>query len=331
MVELTVLGISLQGEANTPVLLLHPQGSGKILSVGIGPMEALSISTALHTADISAAFAGRGIEDSRFSAGAMRPAEHPASNGQADGGSRTPPVLETRGSQGLLARPMTHDFMLHLINALDGHLLGVEILRVENGVFFAEAVFSTHTRLVRLDCRPSDGIALALRCGAVIRAAEPVLAHAEDIVAVMESLPEHVRTVAAAKLTAETMRAAKTGIADFSRVPLVVEAALAAKDKFAQEDARSALRRAALKMREAEELAARSPNIRVSLVRQGIKGESEVLDEFQFPVADIPKKVLNSLVVPPLESGDTGETGGTDDERWAVLLRILSPETKVLM
>ena len=74
----------------------------------------------------------------------------------------------------------------------------------------------------------------------------------------------------------------------------------------------------------------RRPRIRVALVRQGDKGEAEVLEEFQIPADGIPRDVLASLGLSRSEAEALGRES-SDDERWAMLLRMLSPETKVPM
>lgn len=70
------------------------------------------------------------------------------------------------------ARPLTHELMQAIVDGLGDELTAVHIVRVDDGVFFAELVFASG---VRLDARPSDSIALALRCGAEIYCIEDVL------------------------------------------------------------------------------------------------------------------------------------------------------------
>ena len=74
----------------------------------------------------------------------------------------------------------------------------------------------------------------------------------------------------------------------------------------------------------------KGPRIRVALVRQHGKGEAEVLEEFQVPAEGIPKEVLASLGLSRSEAEALGRES-SDDDRWAMLLRMLSPETKVPM
>lgn len=76
-------------------------------------------------------------------------------------------------------RPMTHDLIGNLLRALDDvSVLQVVITKREHGTFYAELELRHGERVINLDCRPSDGIAVAIRLGLPIFAAdelEPVL------------------------------------------------------------------------------------------------------------------------------------------------------------
>ena len=72
-------------------------------------------------------------------------------------------------------RPMTHDLLRDLLEALDKPLRQVTITDLREGVFYAELQFDDG---VTVSARPSDAIALAMRTGAVIRSSESVLAEA---------------------------------------------------------------------------------------------------------------------------------------------------------
>jgi bifunctional DNase/RNase len=72
-------------------------------------------------------------------------------------------------------RPMTHDLLKDLLEALDRPLQSVTISDLRDGVFYAELAFDGG---VVVSARPSDAIALAMRTGAVIRGEEAVLAEA---------------------------------------------------------------------------------------------------------------------------------------------------------
>ena len=76
------------------------------------------------------------------------------------------------------SRPMTHDLMLDALTNLDARIDHVLINDAKNGVFYARLCLSQYGRLVDLDARPSDAIALALRQEAPIHIDESVLERA---------------------------------------------------------------------------------------------------------------------------------------------------------
>jgi hypothetical protein len=72
-------------------------------------------------------------------------------------------------------RPLTHDLAKTLILALGADLQRVAITKVEDRTYFAELQLVKGTELLAVDARPSDSIAIALRCGAPIFAADELL------------------------------------------------------------------------------------------------------------------------------------------------------------
>jgi len=66
------------------------------------------------------------------------------------------------------ARPLTHDLMKNLVGALDARLLSVEITALESDTFYANLVLEQDGAQKRLDCRPSDALALVVRTGVPI-------------------------------------------------------------------------------------------------------------------------------------------------------------------
>jgi bifunctional DNase/RNase len=69
-------------------------------------------------------------------------------------------------------RPLTHDLLRDILQALDVTVSEIRITALEDGVFYAVLVF---TNGVEVSARPSDAIALALRVGAPIRGAVEVM------------------------------------------------------------------------------------------------------------------------------------------------------------
>jgi uncharacterized protein len=74
-----------------------------------------------------------------------------------------------------MPRPMTHDVMASLVQQFHGHLDAVEITDLLDGAFVANLAVSGPTGDLRLDTRPSDAIALAVRLHAPLFVSEHVL------------------------------------------------------------------------------------------------------------------------------------------------------------
>ncbi|HVP97078.1 bifunctional nuclease family protein [Methanoregula sp.] len=75
-------------------------------------------------------------------------------------------------------RPFTHDLFLDLMGKYAISVDRLEIDSVEDGVYYAHLVLVSDGRTESLDCRPSDGIAVALRAGAPVLVEEGLLAAA---------------------------------------------------------------------------------------------------------------------------------------------------------
>jgi bifunctional DNase/RNase len=72
-------------------------------------------------------------------------------------------------------RPLTHDLMASLVESFEGHLDAVEVTDLQNGTYFANLALSGPIGERRIDTRPSDAIALAVRLGAPLYVSEHVL------------------------------------------------------------------------------------------------------------------------------------------------------------
>lgn len=73
-------------------------------------------------------------------------------------------------------RPLTHDLLAHLISRLGGRLLCVRINAVKGTTFYAQLeVITPSGEHTYIDARPSDALALAVRLGVSIYAAQDVL------------------------------------------------------------------------------------------------------------------------------------------------------------
>jgi len=72
-------------------------------------------------------------------------------------------------------RPLTHDLCKTLITGMGGTLRRIQITKVENRTYYAEMHIRVEDRMIQIDARPSDSIAIALRFAAPIFAQEDLL------------------------------------------------------------------------------------------------------------------------------------------------------------
>lgn len=72
-------------------------------------------------------------------------------------------------------RPMTHDLIKVILDHIGVPLQRVVVTELRDKTFFAELELGDNGNTRRVSCRPSDAIAVAVRCGAPIFAAEEVL------------------------------------------------------------------------------------------------------------------------------------------------------------
>lgn len=75
-------------------------------------------------------------------------------------------------------RPLTHDLMRDLIETLGAQLKRVEISELTDNTFFARLILGRADQETVIDARPSDAIALAMRCDAPVFVAPDVMQHA---------------------------------------------------------------------------------------------------------------------------------------------------------
>ncbi len=78
-------------------------------------------------------------------------------------------------------RPMTHDLLRNMIAQLDARVTRIVINDLRDSTFFAQIRLSLGDRMLEIDARPSDAIALALRTEAPIYVAQSVLEQAQTI------------------------------------------------------------------------------------------------------------------------------------------------------
>ncbi len=72
-------------------------------------------------------------------------------------------------------RPMTHDLLFDMLGELEVNCQRVSVTELRENTFYATITLSINGRDVEIDSRPSDALALAVRAGAPIFAAEDVM------------------------------------------------------------------------------------------------------------------------------------------------------------
>lgn len=91
-------------------------------------------------------------------------------------------------------RPLTHDLIKTLADAMKTRLKEVFIYRLNVGIFYSELLFETDMNLIKIDSRTSDAIALALRYDCPIYTTAEIIAKAgilvnHEDVTVKEEMP----------------------------------------------------------------------------------------------------------------------------------------------
>ena len=72
-------------------------------------------------------------------------------------------------------RPMTHDLLSDMLEQLDAKCERVSVTELRDNTFYASITISVNGSEIEIDSRPSDAIALAVRCQAPIFAADDVI------------------------------------------------------------------------------------------------------------------------------------------------------------
>jgi uncharacterized protein len=80
-------------------------------------------------------------------------------------------------------RPMTHDLIKNLLLGLDTHVHKVVVNELRDDTFFAVIWMERDGKVISLDSRPSDALALALRLDCPIFVDEEVLKHSKQATA----------------------------------------------------------------------------------------------------------------------------------------------------
>ncbi|GMQ82527.1 MAG: bifunctional nuclease family protein [Rhodothermia bacterium] len=106
--------------------------------------------------------------------------------GEVDGSRRLPIIIGAFEAQAIALelekiqppRPMTHDLIRDLYDAVGGEVTDIVIDELREGTFFAKIRYTVNGADEHLDSRPSDAVAVAVRVGAPIFVSEEVLEEA---------------------------------------------------------------------------------------------------------------------------------------------------------
>jgi bifunctional DNase/RNase len=72
-------------------------------------------------------------------------------------------------------RPMTHDLIKIIIDAVEARFVKTDIVDLNNETYYAKIYIETDGKLIGIDARPSDSIALALRANSVINVHDEIM------------------------------------------------------------------------------------------------------------------------------------------------------------
>lgn len=100
-------------------------------------------------------------------------------------------------------RPMTHDLLNDVLGELGADCTRVAVTSLKDNTFYAAITITVNGREMEIDSRPSDALALAVRSGAPIFAAEDVIAESaiefehevEDTEEVVEKFKDFLENV----------------------------------------------------------------------------------------------------------------------------------------
>jgi len=89
-----------------------------------------------------------------------------------------------------MTRPLTHDLLKAIIDHMEASVSHILVSDLKNDTFYAEIVIEANGQKLKIDSRPSDAIALAVRVGVPIYVDESVMDKAGIVPAEQEDLTE---------------------------------------------------------------------------------------------------------------------------------------------
>lgn len=93
-------------------------------------------------------------------------------------------------------RPLTHDLYLLTLQAFGARVSRAVIVRMEQDIYYARLILEAENeimerKIVELDARPSDCLAIAVRCGAPFFVVRDLWESLEDMTSVLKEMREN--------------------------------------------------------------------------------------------------------------------------------------------
>ncbi|ARA94640.1 hypothetical protein AWN76_016765 [Rhodothermaceae bacterium RA] len=150
--------------------------------------------------------------------------------GEINGNRRLPIIIGAFEAQAIALelekiqppRPMTHDLLRDVFEALDAEVIDVVVDELREGTFFAKVRYIHDGEEGQLDARPSDAVALAVRVDAPIYVAPAVLDEA--------GIPTEDEGVSALTHAAEEEEAPARPMTNLERMEQQLEEAISKED-----------------------------------------------------------------------------------------------------
>jgi|UniRef100_A0A7C6A893 bifunctional DNase/RNase len=83
-------------------------------------------------------------------------------------------------------RPLTIDLMKLIVEGTGAKVKRVNVTSLRNDTFYAEIILETNGKLIAIDARPSDSVALALRTNSPIYVAEEIMNNCHTVMTLDE-------------------------------------------------------------------------------------------------------------------------------------------------
>lgn len=83
-------------------------------------------------------------------------------------------------------RPLTVDLMKLIVEGTGSRVKRVNVTCIRNDTFYAEIILETNGKLISIDARPSDSVALALRTNSPIYVADEIMNNCHTVITLDE-------------------------------------------------------------------------------------------------------------------------------------------------